>query len=215
MLKNIMEAKFNKVLVPIASRAIDEKLVPQISFDPFFTHILAHELMHGLGPQNITVNGKSTTVRESMKEIHSALEEAKADISGLFLLQYLIDKGDISKSYEEKLYATYLAGAFRSVRFGINESHGKGMALQFNYLLDQGAVRYNAQTGKFGMDTEKMKAAMKKLTGEIMTLQAEGNYDGAKAMIDRYAGIRPEMQKILDTLDDIPTDIEPLYTSAG
>jgi hypothetical protein len=214
MLKNVMEAKFNMVLIPIARKAINDNLFEHISFDPFFTHILAHELMHGLGPQNITVDGKRTTVRESLKEVHSAFEEAKADISGLFLLQYLIDKGEFEKSYEEQMYVTYLAGAFRSVRFGINESHGKGMALQFNYLLDEGAFIFDKQTAKFSIHTEKMREAVKKLTGEIMTIQAEGNYKKAKELIGRYATIRPEMQIILNTLTDIPTDIEPLYTSA-
>ncbi|MBI4811603.1 MAG: hypothetical protein HY800_09245 [Ignavibacteriales bacterium] len=214
MLKNIMEAKFNKVLIPISKYAVDEKQQSLISFEPFFTHILAHELMHGLGPQNITVDGKQTTVRQSLKELNSAFEEAKADISGLFMLQHLIDKGEIEKSFEEKMYVTYLAGAFRSVRFGIKEAHGRGMALQFNYLFDEGAFKYDEITNKFSVNFEKIKDGMKKLTCEIMTIQAEGSYDKAKAMLDKYAIMNPQMQKILGRLTDIPVDIAPHYPLA-
>ncbi|MBA4313530.1 MAG: hypothetical protein C0417_12975 [Chlorobiaceae bacterium] len=214
MLKNVQEAKFNKALIPISKVAMDKEQQKLISFEQFFTHILAHELMHGLGPQNITVYGKQTTVRQMLKELNSAFEEAKADISGLFLLQYLIDNNKIEKSFEKKMYATYLAGAFRSIRFGIREAHGKGMALQFNYLLDEGAFKYDEKTNRFSVNFEKIKDGMKKLTGEIMTIQAEGSYDKAKAMLDKYAVMNPSMQKILDNLTDVPVDIAPHYPLA-
>jgi hypothetical protein len=211
MLKNVQEAKFNKVLVPISKIAVDKEQQKYISFEPFFTHILAHELMHGLGPHNITIDGKKTTVRQAMKDLSSAFEEAKADISGLFLLQYLIDNGDIEKKFEKQMYVTYLASSFRSIRFGIKEAHGKGMALQFNYLMDEGALNYNEKTNKFSVNFEKIKDAMKKLTGEIMTIQAEGSYEKAKAMLDKYALMNPLMQKVLDKLSNIPVDIAPQY----
>ncbi len=214
MLKNVQEAKFKKALIPISKVAMDEEQQKLISFEQFFTHILAHELMHGLGPQNITVDGKQTTVRQMLKELNSAFEEAKADISGLFLLQYLIDNNKIEKSFEKKMYATYLAGAFRSIRFGIREAHGKGMALQFNYLLDEGAFKYDEKTNRFSVNFEKIKDGMEKLTGDIMTIQAEGSYEKAKAMLDKYAVMNPSMQKILDKLTDVPVDIAPHYPLA-
>jgi hypothetical protein len=214
MLKNVQQAKFNKVLTPISKIAVDKTQQKYISFEPFFTHILAHELMHGLGPHNITVDGKQTTVRQALKDLSSAFEEAKADISGLFLLQYLIDKGEVDNSFEKQMYVTYLASSFRSIRFGIKEAHGKGMALQFNYLMDEGAFKFDEKTLKFSVDFEKSKAAMKKLTGEIMTIQAEGNYDKAKAMLDKYAVMNPKMQKVLEKLNDIPVDIAPHYPLA-
>ena len=214
MLKNMQEAKFNKALIPISKAVVDKDQQKYIFFEPFFTHILAHELMHGLGPHTITVDGKSTTVRQAMKDLSSALEEAKADISGLFLLQYLIDKGELEQSFEKKMYATYLAGTFRSIRFGIKEAHGKGMALQFNYLLDEQAFTYDEKTEKFGVDFDKIKDGMKKLASEIMTIQAEGSYDKAKTMLDKYAVMNPHMQKVLDKLTDIPVDIEPRYPLA-
>jgi hypothetical protein len=212
MLKNVQEAKFNKVLVPIAGAVLDPADQSKLSFDLFFTHILAHELMHGLGPHNIIVKGKKTTVRQEMKELSSALEEAKADISGLFMLQYLMDKGMIENA-SDKLYTTYLASIFRSVRFGINEAHGKGTALQFNYLKDEGAITYNEAKGTFAV-TPKMKDAVKKLTGEIMTIQAEGSYVKAKKLLDTYGVLRPEVKSALDKLGDIPVDIEPHFPLA-
>jgi len=211
MLRNVQEAKFQKVLAPIAGIALDAEQRGKISFEPFFTHILAHELMHGLGPHTVTVDGKQTTVRQQMKELGSALEEAKADISGLFALQYLIDKGVVAKSTEEPMYVTYLAGAFRSVRFGINEAHGKGMALQFNYLFDAGAFEYDAASATFKVNIAKMKEASQRLTGDIMTIQAEGSYEQAKALLEKYVVIRPEMKTVLDKLTDIPTDIAPSF----
>ena len=211
MLRNVQEAKFQKVLAPIAGIALDAVQRGKISFEPFFTHILAHELMHGLGPHTVTVDGKQTTVRQQMKELGSALEEAKADISGLFALQYLIDKGVVAKSTEEPMYVMYLAGAFRSVRFGINEAHGKGMALQFNYLFDAGAFEYDAASATFKVNLAKMKEASQRLTGDIMTIQAEGSYEQAKALLEKYVVIRPEMKTVLDKLTDIPTDIAPSF----
>ncbi|MFN0157534.1 MAG: dipeptidyl-peptidase 3 family protein [Bacteroidota bacterium] len=212
MLKNVQEAKFKNVLTPISKVALDTTQLPHVSFDPFFTHILAHELMHGLGPHNITVGGKATTVRQELKEQYSALEEAKADISGLFALQYLIDKGVVAKETEQQMYVTFLAGVFRSVRFGINEAHGKGMALQFNYLLDEGAFEFNESSGTFSVNFGKIKDATRKLTGEIMTVQADGDYGKAKAMFEKYAVVRPQMQRVLDKLTDVPTDINPIFT---
>ena len=214
MLKNMQEAKFNKALVPISKVALDPAQQSQISFDAFFTHILMHELLHGLGPHNITAGGGATTVRMQLKELYSAIEEAKADITGLWALQYLIDKGAIDRQMEHDLYTTYLASSFRSVRFGITEAHGKGQALQFNYLTDEGGIKYNEASGTFSIDLSRIKDAVRKLTTDILTLQAEGSYEKAKAMLDKYGTIRPPMQKVLDKLSDVPIDIEPRFKLA-
>jgi len=186
----------------------------QISFDAFFTHILAHELMHGLGPHNVKVGGRDTNVRKELKELYSTIEEAKADITGLWALQYLIDKGSVDPAMERDLYTTYLTSSFRSVRFGVNEAHGKGQAIQFNYLLDEGGIKVDDGAGTYSIDTSKIKAAVRKLTTEILTIEAEGSYDRAKAMLDKYGLIRPAMQKALDKLSGVPVDIEPIFTLA-
>lgn len=177
-------------------------------------HILTHELMHGLGPHNITVNGEQTTVRKQLKELYSAIEEAKADITGLWALQYLIDKGVVPKSMERTLYTTYLASMFRSVRFGINEAHGRGVAMQFNYLTDEGAIKYDQGAAKFSVDDSKIKDAVRKLTTELLTIEAEGSYDKAQAILAKYAVIRPAMKNAFDQLKDVPVDIEPIFPLA-
>jgi hypothetical protein len=214
MLKNVQEAKFNKTLIPISKVVLEASGQSQISFDAFFTHILAHELVHGLGPHNIKVEGRDTTVRQQLKENYSALEEAKADITGLFALQYLIDKGLVDRQMEQQMYTTFLASAFRSVRFGITEAHGKGVALQFNYLMDEGAIKADEAAGTFSIDPARIKDGVRKLTGEILTIQAEGDYAKAKAMLEKYAVVRPVLQKALDRLGNVPVDIEPNYPLA-
>jgi hypothetical protein len=214
MLKNVQEAKFNKTLLPISRVVLAPAAQRVLSFDSFFTHILAHELMHGLGPHNIEVGGQATTVRMQLKELYSAIEEAKADITGLWALQYLMDKGMVEKSMERSMYTTFLASCFRSVRFGITEAHGKGIAVQFNYLTDEGAIKFDERTGTFRIDEARIKPAVTKLTREILTLQAEGSYAKAKAMLDRYGVIRPPMQRALARLNNVPVDIEPHFPLA-
>lgn len=214
MLKNVQEAKFNKVLTPISQVVLTPADRANVSFDAFFTHILMHELMHGLGPHAITVGGQATTVRQQLKETYSAIEEAKADVSGLFALQFLVDKGVIDRSMEQTMYTTFLASAFRSIRFGINEAHGRGIAIQLNYMLDAGAF-VAAADGTFSVNVAKMKEAVTALTRDIMTLQAEGSYDKATALIDKLAVLRPEVKNALDRLTDVPVDIEPIYVTAA
>lgn len=214
MLKNVQDAKFNKTLAPISLVVLSPAQQRRLSFEAFFTHILTHELMHGLGPHNITVNGQPTTVRLQLKELYSAIEEAKADITGLWALQYLIDKGVVDKQLENSLYVTYLASAFRSVRFGITEAHGRGVAMQFNYLTDEGAFKFDQATGKFSVDETKIKDAVRKLTHEILTIEAEGSHEKAKSLLDKYAVIRPPMKGAFDRLGDVPVDIEPIFPLA-
>ena len=214
MLKNTQDAKFNKTLVPISRVVLDPSEQSAVAFDSFFTHILCHELMHGLGPHNITVNGQETTVRKQLKELYSAIEEAKADMTGLWALQFMIDRGIIDKSMERTLYTTYLASMFRSVRFGITEAHGRGVALQFNYLTDEGAIKFNEAKASFSIDHSKIKESVTKLTRELLTLQAEGSYEKAKAILDKFALIRPPMQQAMDKLKDVPVDIEPVFPLA-
>jgi Peptidase family M49 len=214
MLKNVQDAKFKKVLIPIASVVLTPANQKDIAFDSFFTHILMHELMHGLGPHNINVNGEATTVRLQLKDKYSSIEEAKADVTGLWALQYLLDKGVISKQMQRTLYVTYLASMFRSVRFGLTESHARGVAMQFNYFADEGAVKFNEATGKFSIDNTRIREAVRKLTNELLTIEAEGSYEKAKAILDKYSVIRPPMQNALDRLKEVPVDIEPLFPLA-
>ncbi len=222
MLKNVQEAKFHNVLLPIARRTLSRAAMVDVSFEPFFTHILAHELMHGLGPHQIKVQGRDSTPREELKELYSAIEEPKADVTGLFALQYMMDHAKemgMAKSLpsdeaaQRQLYTTYLASAFRSLRFGLNDAHGKGMAIQFNYLTDKGAIVQHADN-TFSVDMAKIKAAIADLDHDLLTIEAEGNYAGAKKMLDELGVVRPAVRKALDSLQGIPTDIEPIFVTA-
>jgi hypothetical protein len=210
MLKNVQEAKFQKVLLPIAAVALPVADRRQVSFDAFFTHILMHELMHGLGPHSITVDGRATTVRQELKEHASALEEAKADISGLWALQRLVDKGVLDRALERTMYTTFLASSFRSIRFGLTEAHGRGVALQLNFLLDAGAFVVRPD-GTFRVDRARIKDAVRELTTQIMTIQARGDRAAAGALLEKMAVVRPPVKRVLDRLERVPVDIEPRY----
>ena len=208
------EAKFKTVLLPIARVALTAADQKRVSFDAFFTHILMHELMHGLGPHNITVGGRASTVRQELKETYSAIEEAKADVSGLWALARLAGQNHTDAAIAKTMYTTFLASAFRSIRFGINEAHGRGIAIQLNYLLDKGGFRVNTD-GTFTVNEAAIGEAVTSLTREIMTLQAEGSYAKAKALIEELGVVRPQVQKVLDRLMTVPVDIEPRFTSAA
>lgn len=214
MLKNVQQAKFDKTLVPISKVVLSPADQAQVSFDAFFTHVLAHELMHGLGPHNIAVSGRKSTVRLELKDLYSAIEEAKADATGLWALDYLMSTGKLDKAEKTKFYTTFLASMFRSVRFGINEAHGKGVALQFNYLLEKGGILLSPD-GTFTVDAAKFEAGVTRLTSELLTLEAEGNYEKAKSMLAKYAVIGQAMRGALDRLTNVPVDIEPNFPLAS
>ena len=213
MLKNVQEAKFEHVLTPISRVALPSAEQGDVTFDAFFTHILMHELMHGLGPGTITVDGVETTVRRQLRETYSTIEEAKADISGLWALHQLIDRGVLDSSLTRSMYTTFLASSFRSIRFGINEAHGRGVAIQLNSFLDAGAVTVDSD-GRFTVDHSRIRAAVTALTTELMTLQATGDVGAAERMLETRGVIRPVVQRVLDRLGSVPTDIQPRYVTA-
>jgi hypothetical protein len=222
MLKNIQEAKFKSTLEPISKVVLQPAAQQDLSFELFFTHIVAHELTHGLGPHQIKVGSRDTNPRMELKELYSAVEEAKADVTGLFALQYLMtqaDKGAVQAPLphgpdaERKLYTTYLASSFRTLRFGLQDSHAKGMAVQFNYFLDKGAFVANPD-GTFSVDLSKIKDAVAGLDHDLLTLEATGDYDGTKKLMSEMMVLRPEVQKALERLKGVPTDIEPVFVTA-
>ena len=221
MLRNMQQAKFGSVLIPISQWVLAKEAQAEVNFDSFFTHILAHELTHGIGPQRIRVGERETSARQELKELYGTIEEAKADSTGLFMLAYLMDHGKYPglrqqdvEAAKRRLYTTFLASSFRSLRFGINEAHGRGMALQVNYLLDKGAFTLQPD-GTFGVDFAVMDAAVRDLTRDLLMLEARGDYAGAKRMLDQLATLRPEVKGALAKLKDIPTDIEPIFVTAN
>lgn len=218
MLKNVAEAKFEKILKPIAKQLMDEKQLALVDFDAFFTNTLMHEAAHGQGPGTITVtrDGKKvkSTVNAELKDIYSVIEEAKADMTGLYLTELMIKKGVLPKELGRKVFASYLAGFFRSVRFGVGEAHGRANLVAFNYLQEKGALAYDPATKKFKIVFEKVKPAVRGIVRKVLMLEATGDYEGSKKFVQKYAKMAPEMKEALERLKrkSIPVDIRPDYT---
>ena len=204
-LKNAVRAKYEKIMVPIADVLIDPSQRQHITFDAFFSNIMFHEVAHGLGIKN-TINGKGT-VRTALKEHSSALEEGKADILGLYMIQQLIDKGELADDFKDNM-VTFMAGIFRSVRFGASSAHGKANMVRFNFFKEKGAFERN-EDGTYKVDFEKMQSAMKELSNLILTLQGNGDYDGVAKLVEEKGMISPELQADLDRLGkaNIPVDV--------
>ncbi|MGZ8290984.1 MAG: dipeptidyl-peptidase 3 family protein [Telluria sp.] len=220
MLKNVQEAKFKSTLTPIAKLVLGPEAQKDLDFDSFFTHILAHEIMHGLGPHATKIDGKDSTPRQDLKEAYSTIEEAKADVTGLWALMYMMDKGLLKdtlgqgEAAERKLHNTFLASAFRTLHFGLTDSHARGMAIQFNYLMDKGAFVSHGD-GTFSVDFKKIRQAVADLDREFLMIEATGDYARAKEMMTRYVVIRPDVQKALDKMKTVPNDIRPSFTTAN
>ncbi len=211
LLKNVHEAKFDKLLKPIAGIVLDKDQLKYVTFAGFFNHTLMHEMSHGVGPGNITINGRKTAVNKELKETYSTLEECKADILGMYNNVFMIEKGVYPKEFAEETYVTFLAGIFRSVRFGINEAHGGGNAIIYNYLLENGGYEYNSDTKKVRVNFDKVYPALKDLANKILTIQATGDYDGAKQLIAKYAVNSASMDTLRSELKDLPVDIRPVF----
>lgn len=214
LLKNVMDAKFRQSGRPIAQRVLDPSLVGLVSFDAFFNHVLFHELSHGLGPGFVTINGERQEARKPLKELYSTIEECKADVLGIWNIQFAQNKKLVTSFDERQLLATYAGLMFRSTRFGIAEAHGRGTAVQWNWLREKGAVA-PAANGRFTVDFAKMRDAVKSLATELLTIEATGDYARAKALLDRYGVESDEMKRVNTMLADIPVDITPVFTAAG
>ena len=220
MLKNVQEAKFASTLTPIAKLVLRPEAQGDLDFDSFFTHILAHEITHGLGPHLTKNNGKESTPRQDLKDAYSTIEEAKADMAGLWALGYMMDKGQLKETLgqgetaERKLYNTFLASAFRTLHFGLTDSHARGMAIQLNYLLDKGGFVSHGD-GTFSTDFKQIKQAVIDLNREFLTIEATGDYARATAMMSKYVVIRPDVQKALEKMKAVPNDIRPAFTTAA
>ncbi len=205
-LKNAMRAKFDHILIPIAEELIDKKQRKHITFNAFFSNTMFHEVAHGLGIKN-TINGKGM-VREALGESFSALEEGKADILGLYMITQLKEQGVLQEGELMDYYVTFLAGIFRSVRFGVSSAHGKANMLRFNYFEQQKAFTRN-NDGTYSVNMENMKKAISGLSALILKLQGDGDKAGLEALMAKDGNIGPALQKDLDRLSakNIPTDV--------
>jgi hypothetical protein len=215
LLKNVMQAKYDQAGLPIARRVVEPSLVGLISFQPFFDHVLFHELSHGLGPGLITQpNGERVDVRILLKELYSAIEECKADVLGEWNMFYARENGLLTGYGEREQLATYAAMMFRSMRFGVDQAHGRGNAVQWNWMREKGAF-VPAAGGRFNVDFAKTKDAIRSLATELLTIEATGDYNRAKALLDRYGVTNAEIDGVNARLEDIPVDITPIFLAAG
>jgi hypothetical protein len=212
MLRNVMKAKFESILVPVAGQVMDASQMEFLSAEAFFQETVFHELSHALGPAYVTGSDKKE-VREALQELYSALEEAKADVTGIFNILYMVDRKEFPAEFRNETLFTYFAGLFRSIRFGAAEAHGKGAATQLIYFLEKGVAQTNDE-GKFTVDLPALENAIRDLAGEICLIQAAGDKEKAAALLAK-GEVTPLVQQALDRLANVPVDIRPVYTAAG
>ncbi|XP_061344415.1 nudix hydrolase 3 isoform X4 [Gastrolobium bilobum] len=217
MLKNVSEAKFKHILLPIADACVAKEQKELVDFESFFTHTICHECCHGIGPHTITLpNGQKSTVRLELQEFHSAMEEAKADIVGLWALRFLVSQDLLSEGLLKSMYVSFLAGCFRSVRFGLEEAHGKGQALQFNWLYEKGAFVLHSED-TVSVDFSKIEGAVESMSREILTIQAKGDKEAAGLLLQKYSVMTEPLKVALKKLENIqvPVDVAPSFPIAN
>lgn len=211
ILNNVLGAKYDLILQPIGERV----LVPEqaaLTVKKYMANgTLFHELSHSLGPGTIIKDGAETTVSAELKELYSGIEEGKADVMGIYNILYMMERGELPVEEKEAMMATYFTGLFRSMRFGIDAAHGKGAAFQYSYYREVGAVEWLPEEQRYRIDFPKFEQAVSDLTGKVVMIQGDGDYDQAKAFLDKYAKQDEAALTVLGNLDDIPYDIRPIY----
>ncbi len=210
MLRNVSQAKFDQILEPIARAILDPSMLMDLEFQPWFTSVLMHELAHGLGPGFIERDGERITVNQALQDRYSAIEEAKADVVGLHNLTVLRERGLYDDAFVRAAFVGELPDLFRSIRFGATEAHGQANLIQFNWLWEKGAIRFD-ENGMITADIPAMEEAVRSLAAELLTLQAEGDYERAGRIIEEYGQMRPEIEEAVGRLEDVPVDIRPRY----
>lgn len=213
ILANVLGAKYERILDPIGDVVLKQDQAAMVAKKYMELETLFHELSHSLGPGTITKDGRQTTVNEELKEQYSALEESKADVMGVWNILFMMEKGEIPAAEKQQLYASYFAGIFRAMRFGIDEAHGKGAALQYGYLKQKGAFTWDVAANRYIVDYAKMEAGLRDLLHDQLTLQANGDYEGTKAFFARYAKLDDWARGRFAAMSDIPVDIQPIYPS--
>ena len=211
LLRNVLEAKYQMILTPIAQRLIVPDQLGALSFEAFLSNTLMHETAHGLGPGTIQMaDGTESNVNQQLRDLYSTIEEAKADVVGLFSSQYMIENGELPREMEQQIYATFLGGFFRSVRFGANEAHGRANMIQFNYLMEQGGIEVNDE-GLYQVNYDRIRDAVRNLAHDLLTIEGDGDYEAAQQFIERYGTVSDDLLRALERLEGIPVDINPSY----
>jgi hypothetical protein len=213
ILRNMMHGKYDVIMKRIAPIVTGEDQIEKVAFEQFFSHTLMHEISHSVGPGTIVKDGEKTEVSKELKELYPTIEEAKADTLGMYNSMFLIGKGFFPEEVRENVWVTFMAGTFRSVRFGATEAHGKANVIIFNYLVEKGAYVHDAQTGRFSVAFDRIDGAVRDLAHDLLMLEALGDYDGSKAFIEKYGTMSPEMKTLVDRINEasIPVDIEPVF----
>ena len=211
ILSNVLGAKFEGILQPMGALVLVPDQAPLVMKKYMQLETLFHELSHSLGPGTITLNGRQTTVSAELKDQYSAIEEAKADVAGVWNILFMMQKGELPAAEKPQLFATYLTGVFRAVRFGTNDAHGLGAAAQYGYLRAHGAFTWDAKAQRFRVDDAKMEAGLKSLLHDMLMLQANGDYEGTKAFFAKWAVLDDSARAVLTSTKDIPVDIQPVY----
>ncbi len=211
LLNNVMAAKFDRILAPMAQHVLVPEQASLLLQKYMGAETLFHELSHSLGPGAIEKNGAPTTVSAELKELYSATEEGKADVMGAWNILFMMQKGELPAAEKEQFLATYFVGIFRAMRFGVNEAHGRGAAVQYAYFRNAGAVDVDASSGKLRLDFGKLEAAIRDLTRDFVIVQGDADYAKAKAFLDRWAVLDDPAAQVIASLSDVPVDIQPVY----
>jgi len=209
--RTMMEAKFYTEVLPVAERILTPNLLDLCDFDKLFKFVLGHELAHGLGPSKIRVGDREVPFEVALKDLHSALEEAKANVLGMRLLDYFRKRNILDDETLTGIVVTEIAAHFRQWRHGFTEAHSKGELIEYNWLKAENAIRYDASTKKYEIDPERCIDAMSRLSTEFLNLQVAGDYDRAKAFMEQWGSIPPELPPIIESLADIPTAVSPVW----
>jgi hypothetical protein len=211
VLSNVLGAKYDQILKPIAERALVPEQAQLVAKQYMVYETLFHELSHSLGPGSITLNGRPTTVQAELKDIHGTAEEAKADVMGIYNVLFLMQRGEIPAGERPQLLATYMAGIIRAARWGDADAHGRGAALQYGYLKSKGGFTWDAAAKRFRVNDDAMAAGIRDLVAEIVQRQGDGDYAGMVALFDKYAHLDDDVRTVTGSLGGIPVDIAPTY----
>lgn len=211
LLNNVMGAKFDRILQPMAEHVLTAEQAPKLMQSYMGAETLFHELAHSLGPGTILKDGKETTVGAELQDLYSAIEEGKADVMGAWNILYMMERGELPAAEKQNFLATYFVGIFRSIRFGTGEAHGKGAAIQYSWYKEQGAFTVDEATGKYNVDFAKLEDAIRTLTAKFVMVEGDADYDAAKAFLDQYGQVDGAAEAAVASMTDIPVDIQPVY----
>jgi len=211
ILRNLIAAKYDRILKPMAGLVLVPADAANVNSKYMYMETLFHELSHSLGPGSIVVNGRKSTVDKELKDVGSGFEEAKADVMGAYNVLFMMDKGVLPATEKPQIRAAYVVGLFRAMRFGDTDAHGKGAAMQYRYLRDKGGIVWDANAKRYRIDPARLDAGIRDLVGDIVRLQATGDYNGTKSFLAKWAVMDAEAKQTTAQMSHIPVDITPTY----